>query len=932
MRHLISGLVLALVVSLTVNAEEVDLSGRWRLLLDSEGNGVDLVKQEPRFTNSVRLPGSLQEQGFGERPRKDSNWTTGIGLKLLDDPRFQKYVEGDDFQCPFWLTPERVYVGAAYYQREFRSPRNWDGKRIVLFLERPHWETTVWIDGRAVGAQNSLGVAHEYDVTEWITPGKKQQLAIRVDNGYVVPVGKDAHSISDQTQSNWNGITGQIKLVAGPKVWFEDAQICPDLKNSQLKVDVKIGNISRRSGEGEISLSTRHPQTGKPHHQSFVVNPVKWDASGGTATMTYNMGNDWSAWSEYNPVLYLLRLELKQFGETIAQREVSFGMRELSIEGKQFAINGNPVFIRGTLECAIFPQHGYPPTDVKEWKRIMQIAKSHGLNHFRFHSWCPPEAAFQAADEEGFYIQAEGSCWASFGDGTQLDSWIYQECDRMLKAYGNHPSFLFMSPSNEPHGKNREAFLGKLVNHLIQKDSRHYYAAGSGWPNIPENQYSIQYATRLQNWKTLKFNQPPQTWDDYRSYVDDLPVPTIGHEIGQWCVYPDLDEASQYEGALKAKNIQVFRDKLRQAGMLHLADDFLTASGKFHTLLYKQEIEAALRTPGYAGFQLLDLHDFPGQGTAPVGVLNALWNSKGYVRAEDYRRFCNDVVPLARMKKRIFTNDEYFSAAVDVANYRIEDLRDIQVHYQLKSEAGETLFDAVRTAPVISSGGLTRIDEIACPLAPIQQASKLKLTVALEGTPYTNAWEIWVYPQAAQVEPPSNVLLTQDWRQALEQLESGGNVVLVPKPDEVASETLGCFRPIFWNRITFPQQKEHTVGTLIRNQHPAFENFPTDAYNNWQWQDLLDHSKPMALDALPESYYPIMQPIDDWNDCRKLGVLFEAKVAKGKLLVCSMDIVNDLDDRPAARQLRRSLLQYAAGKEFKPDAKFATDLIRSLFR
>ncbi|MBZ0256041.1 beta-glucuronidase, partial [bacterium] len=342
MRHIISGLIFALVVSLTVNAEEVDLSGRWRLLLGPEAKGVDLVKQEPRFTNSVHLPGSLQEQGFGERPRKDSNWTTGIGLKLLDDPRFQNYVERDEFQCPFWLTPDRVYVGAAYYQREFRSPRDWDGKRVVLFLERPHWETAVWIDGRAVGAQNSLGVAHEYDVTEWITPGKKQRLAIRVDNGYVIPVGKDAHSISDQTQSNWNGITGQIKLVAGPKVWFDDVQIYPDLKNSQLKVDVKIGNISRRSGEGEISLSTRHPQTGKPHHQSFVVNPVEWDASGGSATMTFDMGDDWSAWSEYNPVLYSLRLELKQFGETIAQREASFGMRELSIEGKQFAINGNP--------------------------------------------------------------------------------------------------------------------------------------------------------------------------------------------------------------------------------------------------------------------------------------------------------------------------------------------------------------------------------------------------------------------------------------------------------------------------------------------------------------------------------------------------------------------------------------------------------------
>ncbi|MDP8245175.1 MAG: glycoside hydrolase family 2 TIM barrel-domain containing protein [Candidatus Hinthialibacter antarcticus] len=924
MKRFITSLLILCTVSLAYASNEIDLAGRWRFQLDPENIGTSSQNwQLQTLTQSVRLPGSLQEQGYGEAPRKDSNWTTGIGLKLLDDSRFAEYVEADEFQSPFWLTPERLYVGAAWYQRDIQTPKNWDGKRIVLFLERPHWQTSVWIDGKGAGSQDSLGVPHEYDITEFIIPGKKQQLTIRVDNGYVVPVGKDAHSISDQTQSNWNGLAGAIKLIAGPRIWFDDVQIYPDLDRNQIDVQIKLGNATGQSGQGELSLSTKNA-TARSH-------PVKWNAENGAVNLTYNMGDDWQAWSEYSPVLNTLHLSLKQNGAALAQRDVQFGMRELGIKGKQFTINGTPIFIRGTLECAIFPEHGYPPTEVKEWKRLIGIAKSHGLNHFRFHSWCPPQAAFQAADEEGFYIQAEGSCWASFGDGTELDEWIYLECDRMLKTYGNHPSFLFMSPSNEPGGKNRDAFLGKLVNYLKQKDPRRYFAAGAGWPNIPENQYSIQYATRLQNWKTLKFDQPPQTWDDYRDYVNDLPIPTIGHEIGQWCVYPDLSEAGQYKGVLKAKNIEVFRDKLQKAGMLHLADDFLMASGKFHTLLYKQEIEAALRTPGYAGFQLLDLHDFPGQGTAPVGVLNALWNEKGYVSGDEYSRFCNDVVPLARMKKRIFTNDEYFNAAIDAANYRDSDLSDINVHYELVSESGQSIFDGERLAPQISAGGLTRLAEIACPLDQIHQAEKLTLTISFEGTPYKNSWEIWVYPKDVAVDP-KGVVLTQDWREALAELQSGGNVVLVPKSDEVASNTLGRFRPIFWNRITFPQQKEHTVGSLIRNHHPALEGFPTDAYNNWQWQDLLDSSKPIILDSLPEPYFPIMQPIDDWNDCQKLGVLFEAKVAKGNLLVCSMDVVNDLESRVVARQLRSSLLHYAAGKKFSPEFELAEETVRSLFQ
>ena len=740
----------------------------------------------------------------------------------------------------------------------------------------------------------------------------------------MVPVGKDAHSISDQTQSNWNGLAGELKLVAGPTIWFDDVQIYPNLDRNQIDVQIKLGNSTARPGQGELSLSTKNA--------SVCSHSVSWNSENGVVNLTYDMGDDWQAWSEYNPTLYSLRLVLNQQGQMIAQRDVQFAMRELGIEGKQFILNGNPIFLRGTLECAIFPQHGYPPTAVKEWKRLIHIAKSHGLNHFRFHSWCPPRAAFQAADEEGFYIQAEGSCWASFGDGTALDEWIYLECDRMLKAYGNHPSFLFMSPSNEPHGKNRDAFLGKLVNYLKQKDPRRYYAAGAGWPNIPENQYSIQYATRLQNWKTLKFDQPPQTWDDYRDYVNDLPIPTVGHEIGQWCVYPDLSEANQYRGVLKAENIKVFRDKLQKAGMLHLADDFLTASGKFHTLLYKQEIEAALRTPGYAGFQLLDLHDFPGQGTAPVGVLNALWNEKGYVAPEEYRVFCNDVVPLARMKKRIFANDEFFSATIDAANYRIDDLSDVNVHYEFVSESGQLLFDDERISPSVSSGGLTTLAEIACPLFQIKTAEKCVLTVTLQDTPYHNSWDVWVYPKEISAATPQNVLLTRDWREALVKLKTGGNVILAPEIDQVASDTLGLFRPIFWNRITFPKQKDHTVGMLIRDRHPALADFPTEFHNNWQWQDLLDSSKPIILDDLPDSLVPILQPIDDWNNCKKLGVLFEAKVAKGNLLVCSMDIVSDLGNRLPARQLRHSLVEYAGGDAFQPKVELTQEQFQRIFK
>lgn len=931
-RYLYALFIISFATATFAQSNKLDLSGEWTFRIDPNDVGIEEQWYNQSFPQSISLPGSLQEQGYGFAPSAETEWTSGIGMKLLKDPRFEEYINSKDFMCPFWLTPERHYTGPAWYRRDVTIPQDWQNQRIVLFLERPHWQTEVWVDGQKIGLRDSLGTPHEHDLTQVITPGEKHTIAIRVDNRYVVPVGMDAHSISDQTQSNWNGIAGDIALKATPKLWIDDIQVCPDIQNNRIKVSVAIKNISGKTGNGSLTLSATKKDIKQTPISSPLKEKIEWHANGATGEYTLELNEDWEEWNEYNPALCNLNLTLESEDEVIAARDTRFGMREIGIKEKQFTINGDTIFLRGTLECCIFPLHGYPPTEVGEWKRIIGIAKTYGLNHFRFHSWCPPEAAFHAADELGFFFQIEASCWASFGDGSELDRWIYQECDRMLKTYGNHPSFIMMSPSNEPGGRNRDAFLGKLMNYLIQKDSRHFYAAGSGWPQIPENQYHIQYQTRLQHWPTLKFDVPPQTWDDYREYVDKLDVPTVSHEIGQWCVYPDLSESRQYTGALKAKNIDIFHDKLIKAGMGHQARDFLIASGKFQTLLYKQEIETALRTPGFAGFQLLDLHDFPGQGTAPVGMLNALWQNKGYVTGVEFQRFCNDVVPLARMKKRIFTNDVRFEAAIDVANYKNNDLKNVQVIYRLKTESGQTVETGQFDNQTIPAGGLTRIGSIDQTLSGIDKACKVNLEVELKGYPYINDWNIWVYPAKVSTEPSPDIAIVQDWKQAVERLQQGQKVLLVPNPATVAGNTLGTFQPIFWNRITFPSQTVHTLGILCQQKHPALADFPTDFHSNWQWQDLLDKSKPIVMDNLPKKYLPIIQPIDDWNNCQKLGILFEAKAGEGKLLICSMDILDDLDNRPVARQLRHSLLKYMESELFDPQQRLTEEQIKSLFK
>jgi hypothetical protein len=911
--------------------EEIDLSGQWNFKLDRDNVGINEQWFSQQLPEKINLPGSLQERGFGDKPSAKTQWTSRIGMQLLSDPRFTEYIQSDDFKCPFWLTPDRHYVGKAWYQRDVNIPAEWQDKRIVLHLERPHWKTTVWVDGQQAGSRDGLGVPHEYDLSNLFKPGTTHNLTICVDNDYVIPVGKDAHSISDQTQSNWNGIAGEICLTVGSKVWLDDVQIFPDVSNKCIRVDVRLGNSTGQAGQGLLIVSAESHNTSMKHQAPVKNVPVEWSKETENVSFEYDMG-DCLFWDEYEPALYNLTLALKGAAAD-SIKHIRFGMRELGIQDKQFTVNGRKIFLRGTLECCIFPQHGYPPTDIEGWKKIIQVAKSHGLNHFRFHSWCPPEAAFAAADEEGFYLQVEGSCWAGFGNGTALDKWIYEEIERMIRAYGNHPSFCFFSPSNEPSGKNRDRFLGELLQNLKERDNRRFYIAGAGWPQIKENQYSIESTVRLHNWKALKFNRPPQTFDDYREHVNVRPIPVVGHEIGQWCAYPDLYEDKQYTGVLKAKNIEIFRDKLNKAGMEHLTHKFLMASGKFQTLLYKQEIETALRTPNFAGFQLLDLHDFPGQGTAPVGVLNALWQSKGYCIPEQYRRFCNDIVPLARMKKRVFTNDANFVAVIDVANYSAKDLANVEFVWKINKSDGTIVKTGKFNVDTIPTGGLTSVGNIVYVLSDIKEPTKLNLEIELVGLPHINDWDFWVYPATLPSLDNNGIYIAMGLDEQIKaELNSGAKVLLLFPPSSAAGDTVGSFQPIFWNRITFPKNRIHTLGILCDPHHPALAEFPTDFHTSWQWQNLLDNCQPLIIDGLPRGITPILQPIDDWNNCRKLALLFEASVGAGKILVCSIDIYNDLEDRITARQLRHSLLSYMASERFKPQMKLDLGKIKGLFK
>ena len=933
------GFILLASFACTPKANQVmDLSGQWNFQIDSLDQGEAEEWYLKQLPETVKLPGSMVENGKGSPVNNNTQWTGGIrDAQWYTRSNFKPYLDSVKFQFPYWLIPKLKYTGAAWYQKEIEVPSNWNGQQIELYMERCHWETKVWVDDAHVGMNNRLGTAHRYDLTQYLSPGK-HVLSICVDNRIKeVNVGKESHSISDHTQSNWNGIVGKITLSTKPKVYVDAVSVWPNVSTKTAKVIVQLANVS--ASEQVISVELKavcDVQLAQTEKQEITIPIGAQDVK-----MELPMGEDVLLWDEFNPNVYHLDVTVHSKVGTHT-KSTTFGMRDFKVNGTQFAINGRPTFLRGTLECAIFPKTGYPPTDTAQWLRIFRIIKAHGLNHMRFHSWCPPKAAFDAADAEGIYVQVECSSWANqgvkLGDGAPLNEWLYKEGNTILKEYGNHPSFVMMAYGNEPGGNYQKKYLGKFVNYYKAKDNRRVYTSAAGWPIIPENEYnSANDNVRIQMWggelKSIINAQPPRTDYDWADGIKDMTIPMVSHEIGQWCVYPNFKEIDKYDGVLKATNFEIFRNSLQAHHMGQQADSFLLASGKLQALCYKADIEAALRTPGFGGFQLLDLHDFPGQGTALVGVLDPFWEEKGYISPEEYSRFCNSTVPLVRLSKRIFKSGDEMVANVEVAHFGPEVLKSCIPTWKIVDQNGQTIKNGELPKTDIVQGNAILLGQIIAKLE-VEKAQKFTLDVEVSG--FSNAWDIWVYPVQNTVQKFDDIKVVQKLDNAtIRYVAQGGKVLLSPKQGSVKPEFGGDvgigFSSIFWNTAWTNGQKPHTLGVLVNPKHPVFNSFPTEYHSNWQWWDAMSHSNAIVLDTFNPNIKPLVQVIDDWFTNRKLALLFEVKVGKGKLLISGIDFTSDSQNRLEAQQLLFSIKNYMNSENFNPSVEVAAAEITEIF-
>lgn len=867
----------------------IDLSGEWQFSMGDV----------PEFTDRITLPGSMLTNGKGYDVTVDTRWTgSTYDSSYYYSPHLARYREEGNVKYPFFLTPDKYYVGNAWYRRTVRVPSAWEGRPVTLYLERPHIETTLFVNGREVGHQMSLSTPHQYDISEYVAYGDDNELVICVYNGIEnVCVGQDSHSVTDQTQGNWNGIVGTIELRSAPVI--NRVRAVPDVAAGVVRIEVN---------EARYALP---------------------------------LGKDTCRWSEFNPQLYTRTVDYQ--GTPV---EVTFGIRDIRIEGPQFYLNDHPIWLRGTLENCCFPETGYAPMDVAAWQRVFEKCREYGLNHVRFHSWCPPEAAFAAADRVGIYLQPEGPSWPNHGvrlrSGQYVDTYLMEETKRIIDTYGHHPSFVMFALGNEPAGRWVE-YCNDWVSEMMAYDSTRVYcgaSVGGGWAWDSGSQFHVKGGGRGLNWTS----RAPQSADDYladitfpRHYYDTVPnsAPIIAHEQGQWCAFPDFKEIPQYTGAYKAHNFEIFRDLLADAGMAHRAESFLYASGKLQAMAYKFENERNLRTPGYAGFQLLGLNDYSGQGSALVGVLNVHWREKGYCTADEWRESCSSIVPLARFPKFVYTDTEQLDIPIEIYHAGAAPIDRVQCAYVL-SGLGEEIRGSLPLHSLPVSKNIPA-GYVVHPLAPVSTPAKATLTVTINDEDRVvarNHWDFWVYPDSCAMPTADDVYIAEVLdAQALSVLEQGGKVLLTSAGKiTYGSDIVQHYLPVFWNTSWFKMRPPHTTGAAIDATHPLFAHgFPTDDWSNLNWWELLNKAQVVNLADFPVDYQSPIQPIDTWHISRKLGMLVEANVSGGKLLLTTMDITRDLEHRVVARQMRSAILSYMQSPDFAPTLTVTPEVIADLY-
>lgn len=873
----------------------IDLSGKWRYETDLENIGICEKFYERRLKyENFTLPGDacLNKVGKAFTPFKALSYEAVRSLR----PAFE-------------------YVGALWLQHDFILPEEVVDKYLTLFLERVNIASDLWIDGIKIDRQIiEITTPHIYNLTGKIKSGS-HTITLRIDNSNLLNIDGMASGYSVDTQSIWNGIIGKIELRCEEIFHMSNIQLFPAEKSVHIKLTAHSDCLKpndRRNISFElyaVAPDGRKLKIKKYHSVLYNKKQI--------IHLDYPIKQP-EYWDEFNPALYTMNLKMV-YENSIDEKSVQFGMRTISVKGHDFILNGRKIALRGTLDCGIYPLTGYPPTDLDTWLKTFRTIKEYGLNHVRFHAWCPPDIAFTAADMVGVYVLAEMPLWLnvdvcalSTGDDPIHKTYYHNEAMNISESFGNHPSFIMFSNGNELLGDFE--MLENITTQIKALDNRRLYTLTSNFdrPVTPADDYlsafeATGHRVRVQVFHDVVSEHTRLSYDDAVKNVD---IPIVSFEVGQYCVYPDVDSISDYTGNLLPANFEFIKQEMLRHNVYHMLRAYKNSSGHFAALMYKEDIEASLRTHHMGGFELLGLSDYTGQGTATIGLLDVFWNSKNIISSKQFREFCSPTVPLMKTNRIFYTTDK-FKAEFDLYNYGEEKIP--HPLFNLSLYDGKNKVYEVETCA----------KRVSFPLDFITKPSMIRAVLTVGK--YKNSWNIFVYTkEQTKCSVPILSVIDDTFRNII---KNGGKAIFMMTANNLKHPIEGLFKPAFWSPAHFPS--ERACGLICDDTHNIFNDFPTCSYADFQWKHPIDNSVSPDVSLLPSDFKYIIEPVPNFYNNIRRSPLFEAKVGNGDILFCGFDLNTD---KKAVHALKSSIFKYVNSDNFAPAQALSFEDIKKIFK
>ncbi len=914
--------------------QKTDLSGTWKVCL------------EDGSTYSASVPGTLELSGIGKPDLRAEKWHPDAAIP--DPATLPAPKEGEKLPpITTRLTRSAIYTGRAVWSRTFELPAGRDKEsRFFLHIERSR-KLEVRINGQKAEPLNcnTLSAPTVYEITSFASSGsgiKEYELEISVDNSYS---GWPAESIicssaaTNETQTNWNGLLGEIFIEEKPSTFIQDIKFFPeDSSCSAVRAVVTVNAAEQCEAEVKVEAPV------------FAEGPLSKKAalSAGQSSLVFESvpvrQDSVPLWDEYKPSLFDVTGTLFCGGKApVHTASVRTGLRSFYAEKGLLMLNSHPFFVRGEANCAAFPQTGHLPCDKESWKKILATYRSYGFNMIRFHSHCPPEAAFAAADEAGMLLQPELSNWdprTAFST-PEAKEYYAKEIKEIQSAYADHPSFVMLSFGNELQYAEKDAdFVRQLVENAIKTDPSRLYSAGSnnfyganGWDGFSQFYTCAKFDTHLLRGTSAgmhgHINCSETFGQNYDQAMTELrkvcPVPVFTFETGQYEVLPDFDQLEKYTGITRANNLNEVRKQVEERGFMPQWKDRVAASGELSLLSYREEFEAALRTKGLSGVSFLSLQDFPGQGTALVGMLDAHLDPKpfDFARPERFAEFFRQELPLAVFKNHVNTCGTVFETEIHMANYGSEKLKGV-VSVSL---GGRTQYIAEHVSPAGQTSLLAKIPLVQ--EEPGESELRISFLDSDRGQTFENTYRLWFFKKKTDFSRSeySRTAFADSLEQALELTEQGRTVFYEPSPEDILKGMGTHFTTDFWSVGTFPHQEGY-MGLLCDPQNPLLRKFPTENHSDWQWHNLTE----TRAVQIPFGSAAEITALDCYARLRNCALLFSSRLRKGTLVVSSMQLQKKQADHPECRLLLESILDCLESGEFRCSQSISEENLSEILR